>query len=104
MTIRSESMPCLADVVARWDAEARKVRYYASFEGADESDHWVEVPAEDFTRLTHLFTREAIEAACHQIYETLEHVKVVLTDFASFREGLEKFSEATRSPAEGTDN
>jgi hypothetical protein len=101
MTARQESMPCLAQVEARWDAEAKKIRYYASFEGADDQEQWIEVAAEDFDRLTRLFAQEAIDAVCHQIYETVDHVKSTLEEFSAFREGFEKMA---RGRQEGTEN
>lgn len=104
MTARQESMPCLIQAMARWDADASKVRYFASFEGANEEQTWVEVPAEDFDRLTRLFAQEAIDGVCHQIYETMDQVKSTLEDFTAFREGLEKLSHMTRERAEGGEN
>jgi len=44
MTARQESMPA--------DVDVAKVRYYANFEGTEQ---WIEVPPEDFNRLTRLF-------------------------------------------------
>ena len=102
MTMRMDSMPCLAEAVARWDAESNKVRYYASFEGQEDNAKWVEVSGEDFDRLTRLFTQEAIDAICHQIYETLDHVKATLADFSAFREGLEKLSDMAKPRTEGS--
>ena len=84
-------MPCLSQVVARWDAENRKVRYYASFEGIGEEEPWIEVPAEDVD-------------VCHQIYELVDDVKALLDDVSVFREGLEKLSEITKARAERTEN
>ena len=101
MTARRESMPCLIDARAHWDAEASCVRYYANFEGTDE---WIEVPGEDFTRLVQLYSQEAINGICHSITSTLDNVQATLADFSAFREGLEKLSEMTRARAEGTDN
>jgi hypothetical protein len=97
-------MPCLVQTIARWDADASRVRYFASFEGADEEQKWVEVPAEDFDRLTRLFAQEAIDGVCHQIFETMDHVKSTLEDFTAFREGLEKLSVMTRSRADDQEN
>lgn len=108
MTARQESMPCLVQAIARWDADKSKVCYFASFEGVggdgDDEAHWVEVPAEDFDRLTRLFTQEAIDAVCHQIYETMDQVKSTLEDFSAFREGLEKLSAMTRSRVDDQEN
>lgn len=101
MTARRESMPCLSDARAHWDADAGTVRYYAAFEGSEE---WIEVPGEDFARLVQLFSQEAINAICHSITSTLENVQSTLADFSAFREGLEKLSEMTRARAEGTEN
>lgn len=101
MTARRESMPCLTDARAHWDADASKVRYYASFEGSDE---WIEVAGEDFDRLTRLFAQEAIDTICNEVTSTLDHLKATLADFSAFREGLEKLSDMTKARAEGTDN
>jgi hypothetical protein len=94
-------MPALSSASARWDAEATKVRYYASFEGTAE---WIEVPPEDFDRLTRLFAQEAIDVICEAISTTLNDVRTTLAEFSAFREGLEKLSEMTRSRAEGVEN
>lgn len=101
MTQRRESMPCLSDARAHWDAEAGKVRYYAAFEGGDE---WIEVPGEDYSRLVQLYAYEAISDICHAVTTTLDNVQTTLAEFSVFREGLEKLSEMTRSRAEGTEN
>lgn len=89
---------------ARWDASASKVRYYAAFEGAGEDDEWIEVPAEDFDRLTRLFAQESIDVICHEIASTLENVKSTLGEFTAFREGLEKLSHMTRARDGETEN
>ena len=94
-------MPMLVGASAHWDASALKVRYYANFEG---TENWIEVPAEDFDRLTHLFAQEAIDVVCEAITETLDGVRTTLAEFSAFREGLEKMSAMTRSRAEGTEN
>lgn len=106
MTARQASMPCLVQAIARWDVDKSKVCYFASFEGAGDEDdaHWVEVPAEDFDRLTRLFTQEAIDSVCQQIFETMDQVKSTLEDFSAFREGLEKLSAMTRSRADDHEN
>jgi len=104
MTTRRESMPCLVQAVARWDAGENKVRYYAAFEGTADEEEWIEVPGEDFDRLTRMFTQEAVDAICHEVVETLDHVKSTLAEFSAFREGLEKLSDMTRSRAEETEN
>lgn len=101
MTARRESMPCLSDARAHWDADAHIVRYYAAFEGSEE---WIEVPGEDFSRLVQLYSQEAINAICHSITSTLDNVQSTLADFSAFREGLEKLSEMTRARAEGTEH
>lgn len=104
-TVRRESMPVLVRAAAHWDAEASKVRYYACFEGANDDDaKWTEVPGEDFDRLTRLFAQEAIDIVCHEVVETLEHLKATLEEFSAFREGLEKLDAMTRARAEGTEN
>lgn len=97
-------MPTFVSAAAHWDAETSKVRYYASFGEADDKGAWVEVPGEDFDRLTRLFAQEAIDVVCHEIVDTLEHLKVTLEEFSAFREGLEKLDAMTRARAEGTEN
>jgi len=102
MTARSESMPQFSEARAQWDAEQGKVRYFACFEGADE---WVEVPGEDFDRLTRLFVQESIDFVCESIVTTLDHVKATLDDFAAFRDQMEKLAKMTAARApEGTGN
>ena len=102
MTARCETMPCLVDARAHWDAEASRVRYFASFDGSDE---WVEVPGEDFARLVQLYSQEAIDAICNAITETLDNVKSTLSEFMAFRQEMEKLAQMTRPSApEGTEN
>lgn len=103
MTARRESMPCLNGAEARWDAEASKVRYYARFEGADEksdeaSDEWIEVPPEDFARLTHLYAQETIDYVCHAISSTLDRVNVAMEEFMVFRKAMEAMMPRQRAP------
>ena len=103
MTQRSESMPQLSNVRATWDEEARKVRYSACFEGTDD---WIEIPGEDFDRLTRLFAQESIDFICDSIVTTLDHVKATLDDFATFRDQMEKLAKMTTAShaPEGTGN
>lgn len=102
MTLRRESMPALVCVRAHWDADASKVRYYAQFES---SDGWIEVPPEDFDRLTRLFAQEAIDMCCCSITETLDNLRETLGEFSGLKEGLEKFGgSVAKSPEEGSDN
>ena len=101
MTLRRESMPTLACARAHWDPDTAKVRYYAQFESSDE---WIEVPGEDFDRLTRLFSQEAIDMCCCAITETIDDVRNTLGEFSAFREGLEKLSGMTRTRAEGSEN
>ena len=91
MTARQESMPLLCAACARWDAEASRVRYFASFEGATD-DEWVEVPAEDFERLTRLYAQEAVDYACDAVATTLEHVNLAMQELAVFRRILEEMA------------
>ncbi len=106
MTQRSESLPQLSDVRATWDAEAGKVRYSACFEGTDD---WIEIPGEDFERLTRLFAQESIDFICDSIVTTLDRVKATLDDFGTFRDQMEKLAAMvnkgrTPSAPEGTGN
>ena len=63
--------------------------YFATFEGATD-DEWVEVPAEDFDRLTRLYAQEAIDYACDAVGTTLEHVSLAMQELAVFRKALEE--------------
>lgn len=102
MTARQESMPCLNDARAQWDAEAERVRYYANFDGTDD---WIEVPGEDFSRLVQLAQQEAFDIICETITSTLDNVKATLAEFTAFRQEMEKLSRMTQPPApEGTEN
>jgi hypothetical protein len=94
MTLRMDSMPALSGTRANWDAELSKVRYYANFEGSDD---WIEVPGEDFDRLTRLYATEAIDMVCFSITQAIENIKGVLGEFSAFKEGLEeKFGTKAR--------
>lgn len=87
MTLRRESMPVLSGTRAHWDVELSKVRYYANFESSDD---WIEVPAEDFDRLTRLFATEAIDMCCYAVTQTIDDIKAVLGEFSAFKDGLEQ--------------
>lgn len=97
----TDPMPCLNGARARWDAEARQVRYYANFEGTDD---WIEIPGEDFSRLVQLYSQESTDAICNMITGTLDKVKDTLADFTDFREGLEKRSQMTKPTAPEGEN
>jgi hypothetical protein len=91
-------MPALVCARAHWDPDTAKVRYYAQFES---SDAWIEIPGEDFDRLTRLFAQEAIDMCCCTITETIDDVRETLGEFAAFREGLEKLTGMTKPSPEG---
>jgi hypothetical protein len=101
MTQRRDSMPCLNGTSAHWDAEAGKVRYYASFDGSDE---WIEVPGEDFARLTHLHAQEAIDVICDAITSTLDRVNTAMEEFMVFRKVLEAMMPRPASAPEDKEN
>ena len=101
MTLRRESMPTLVCSRAHWDPDASKVRYYAQFESSDE---WIEIPGEDFDRLTRLFSQEAIDMCCCAITETIDDVRETLGEFSALREGLEKIADMTKLRPEGSGN
>lgn len=86
MTIRRDTMPCLCGARAHWDAEASKVRYFASFEGRDE---WVEITGEEFSRLTQHYAQDAIDFAVDAIASTLERVNSAMEEFMTFRKAME---------------
>jgi hypothetical protein len=103
MTARRESMPCLSGARAHWDAEAQRVRYFASFEGApddadDAENEWIEIPAEDFARLTNLYAQEAIDYICHAVTSTLEHVNSAMEEFMVFRKAMEAMMPRQSAP------
>jgi hypothetical protein len=100
MTQRRETMPCLNGASAHWDAEASQVRYYANFDGSDE---WVEVPGEDFARLTQHYTQEAIELVCHAVTSTLDRVNTAMEEFMVFRKAMEAMMPRQSTP-EGREN
>lgn len=87
MTARRDSMPGISSSEARWDADAGKVRYFACFEGAD--DEWVEVPAEDFDRITRMRAHEAIDFVCAAVSSTLDHVNAAMEEIMAFRQVME---------------
>jgi hypothetical protein len=99
MTARRESMPTLSGARAHWDTEAQRVRYFASFEGANEEDEWIEVPADDFARLTHLYAQETVDHICYAITSTLERVNNAMEEFLVFRKAMEAMMPRP-SPAE----
>ncbi len=86
MTARRETMACLSAADARWDAEAGKVRYFACFEGTEE---WIEVPGEDFDRLTRLLAQEAIGFVCDSVSTTLDRVNGAMEKFMDLRKTME---------------
>ena len=99
MTARRESMPLLCAACARWDGEAGCVRYFATFEGAAD-DEWVEVPAEDFDRLTRLYAQEAVDYACDAVGTTLEQVTLAMQELAVFRRALEEMAPRPAHPGD----
>lgn len=100
MTARRDSMPSLNGASAHWDAEADKVRFYANFDGSDE---WIEIPGEDFTRLTQLHAQEAIEVICGAITSTLDRVNTAMEEFMIFRKAMEAMMPRHSTP-EGKEN
>jgi len=88
-------MPYLSAASARWDAEAEKVCYFACFEGGDE---WIEIPADDFDRLTRLFAQEAIDLVCESVTTTLDRVNDAMGEFMAFRKAMEEMYERQRPP------
>ncbi len=94
MTQRREAMPCLSGASAHWDAGGGKVRYFANFEGTDE---WIEVPGEDFSRLTQLFAQMTIDVICDAITSTLDRVNAATEEFVTFRKAVEEMYERQRA-------
>ena len=96
MTQRRDSMPCLSAASARWDAEAEKIRYFASFDGSEE---WIEVSGKDFSRLTRIHAREALDVICDTIASTLDRVNEVLGELTTFRKTMEELYMQQKSPS-----
>lgn len=86
MKTEGKDLPALVDAVARWDDEAQKVRYYATF---DETDAWVEISGEEFSNVTRANVQDAVVAISHHVGETLSRVQEVLDEFGTFREKME---------------
>lgn len=95
MTARREAMPCLNNAAAHWDAEAVKVRYFASFEGSDE---WVEITGEEFSQLTQLYAQQAIDVICDAVGSTLDRVNAAMEEFAIFRKAMEAMLPRQHAP------
>jgi len=91
-----KDLPILGDAVARWDADARKVRYYATW---DDTDAWVEICAEEFANVTRANVQDAVVAIGHHVDETLTHVRETLADFMAFRKTMEKMFEGQHPPS-----
>jgi hypothetical protein len=100
VTARFDSMPFLSAARAHWDAEGRRVRYLASFDGTDE---WIEISGEDFSRLTQFYAQEAIDVICDSIASTLDRVNAAMEEFTIFRKAMEAMIPRQGTP-EGKEN
>lgn len=95
-----DAMPAVIDAVARWDAGARRVCYFALSE-----DTWVEINPEEFAAITRGHVRDAVDGICHRAAELMNRMTALLEDLGAFRQHLEKLSDLSRPrPPEGKDN
>lgn len=95
MTQRRDSMPYVNGTSAHWDAEASKVRYFASF---DSTDDWIEITGEDFSHLSRHFAQGTIDVICDAVASTLEHVNAAMEEFMIFRKAMEAMMPKKVSP------
>ena len=79
------------------------MRYFACFEGAEE-DASVEIPAEDFDRLTRMLAHEAIDFVCAAVSSTLDRVNYAMEEIMGLHQEMESMVPQDAGAPEDKEN